>query len=245
MSTLLIAGFAIGGICVAVAQQVVIAAFRARSGHKPDGGLSCTHHSTRTIVSTWVGRCSRCGQQLGPPFVVIAPVTAVLLTATCYCVHPWPLLAAATWLAIWAVPLAFIDARDHRLPDILTGPAYAGVMVALILAAATVNAWASMVRATLGGAILAGCYLAAALIKPGEMGLGDAKVAASAGSLMAWFSWEAVLAGTAASLVMAAGYGLVLLAARRATLKTHIAYGPALVAGTFLTVMLVSRGHTH
>jgi prepilin signal peptidase PulO-like enzyme (type II secretory pathway) len=43
------------------------------------------------------------------------------------------------------------------------------------------------------------------------------------------------------ALVLAAGYGLVLLAGRRATPKTTIAYGPALVAGTLLAVMLAAR----
>jgi leader peptidase (prepilin peptidase)/N-methyltransferase len=187
---------------------------------------------------------ARYGQRQPPPLVVIGSTTAVLLGVTGYCVHSWAVLVATGWFVICAVPLAFIDARLHRLPDVLTGPAYAGVMVCLIVAAATMNAWVSLGRAVLGGAILASCYLAVAVISRGQIGLGDVKAAASAGSLMAWFSWQTVLAGTAASLVLAAGYGLVLLAARRATLKTHIAYGPALVAGTLLTVMLASHAHT-
>jgi leader peptidase (prepilin peptidase) / N-methyltransferase len=155
--------------------------------------------------------------------------------------HPWPVAAAAGWLVICGVPLAVIDAREHRLPDVLTGAAYAGVMTLLTVAAGTMNAWQSLGRAALGGAILAGCYFAAALLKPGHIGLGDGKASASAGSLMAWYSWQTVLDGTLFALVLAASYGLVLLAGRRVTLKTGIAYGPALFAGTLLAVMLAAR----
>jgi leader peptidase (prepilin peptidase)/N-methyltransferase len=172
-------------------------------------------------------------------------VTAVLLADVSYGVHPWPVAAATGWLVICGVPLAFIDAREHRLPDVLTGPAFAGVMAFLVVAAATTGAWHSLARAALGGAILAACYFAAALARPGQVGLGDCKAAASAGSLMAWFGWGTLLDGTFASLVLAAVYGLALLACRRATLKTHIAYGPAMFAGSVLAVMLTAGVWTH
>jgi leader peptidase (prepilin peptidase)/N-methyltransferase len=174
-----------------------------------------------------------------------AGVTAVLLAAVGYGVHPWPVAAAARWLVICGVPLAFIDLREQRLPDVLTGAAYTGVMALLTVAAGATDAWHSLARAALGGAILAACYFAAALLRPGQVGLGDSKAAASAGSLMAWFGWSTLLDGTFASLALAAVYGLALLACRRATLKTHIAYGPALIAGSLLAVMLTAGAWVH
>jgi leader peptidase (prepilin peptidase) / N-methyltransferase len=176
-----------------------------------------------------------------PPLLLTGAVTAALLAAVSYRLHPWPVAAAAGWMVICGVPLAFIDVREHRLPDALTGAALAGVITFLTVAAGAMSAWQSLGRAALGGAILAGCYFSAALLKPGHIGLGDGKAAASAGSLMAWFSWRTVLGGTLFALVLAAGYGLVLLAGRRATIKTGIAYGPALVAGTLLAVMLAAH----
>jgi leader peptidase (prepilin peptidase) / N-methyltransferase len=184
-----------------------------------------------------IARFPKRGRKLALPLLSTGTVTALLLAAVSYRVHPWPVAAAAGWLVICGVPLAIIDAREHRLPDVLTGAAFAGVMTFLAAAAWTLSAWQSLGRAALGGAILAGCYFAAALLKPGHIGLGDGKAAASAGSLMAWCSWQTVLGGTLFALLLAAGYGLVLLAARRATLKTGIAYGPALVAGTLLAVL--------
>jgi leader peptidase (prepilin peptidase) / N-methyltransferase len=188
-----------------------------------------------------IAKCRECGRKLAPPLLLTGAVTALLLAGVSYRVHPWPVAAAAGWLVICGVPLAIIDAREHRLPDPLTGAAFAGVMTFLTVAAWTLSAWQSLGRAALGGAILAGCYFSAALLKPGHIGLGDGKAAASAGSLMAWYSWQTILGGTLFALLLAAGYGLVLLAGRRATLKTGIAYGPALFAGTLLAVMLAAH----
>jgi leader peptidase (prepilin peptidase) / N-methyltransferase len=213
MSAFVIGGSAIGGFAVAGPQRAVIAFFRSQER----------------------------GRKLVPPLLLTGAVTALLLAAVSYRVHPWPVAAAAGWLVICGVPLALIDAREHRLPDVLTGAALAGVMTFLAVAAGTMSAWQSLGRAALGGATLAGCYFAAALLKPGHIGLGDGKAAASAGGLMAWFSWQTVLSGTFFALVLAAGYGLVLLAGRRATFKAGIAYGPALITGTLLAVMLAAH----
>jgi leader peptidase (prepilin peptidase) / N-methyltransferase len=74
------------------------------------------------------------------------------------------------------------------------------------------------------------------------MGMGDCKTAVSCGTLLAWFSWQAVLAGTFSALLLAAASGAVLMASRRATLQTRIPFGPALLAGTLLSVLLTAHG---
>jgi leader peptidase (prepilin peptidase)/N-methyltransferase len=146
-------------------------------------------------------------------------------------------LAAACWLALCAVPLAFIDAAVHRLPDLLTAPAYAGTAVFLLLAAATSGHWPNLVRAVLGGIALAGFYLALILINPSGMGLGDSKMAASLGSLLAWSGWSTLLAGAFAGFLLAAVCGVALLASGRATRKQHLPFGPFMIAGAFAVIL--------
>jgi leader peptidase (prepilin peptidase)/N-methyltransferase len=92
----------------------------------------------------------------------------------------------------------------------------------------------------LGGLALTGCYLALAVISHSAMGLGDVKLAASLGSLLAWFSWYALLAGTFAGFLLAAVYGISLLIARRATRKHQIPFGPFMIAGTFAAILAVA-----
>jgi leader peptidase (prepilin peptidase)/N-methyltransferase len=67
--------------------------------------------------------------------------------------------------------------------------------------------------------------------------LGDAKLAASLGTMLAWLGWPTLLVGTFVSFLLAAVYGLALLVARRVTLKQRIPFGPFMIAGTFLALL--------
>jgi len=158
----------------------------------------------------------------------------ILLGALAARVHPALVLAAACWLAACALPLAFIDAAVRRLPDPLTIPAYAGT--ALLLA--TSGHWPTLLRAALGGLALAGFYLVLLLISPSAMGLGDVKLAASLGTLLAWFGWRTLIAGGAAGFLLGGLAGIAVLASGHATRKQHIPFGPVMIAGAFLVILL-------
>ena len=175
---------------------------------------------------------------VAPPVLAVAVTTAVLFGALATRVHPGLVLAAACWLAACAVPLAFIDAAVRRLPDRLTIPAYAGTAALLLLAAAVSGHWPILLRAALGGLALAGFYLALLLISPAAMGLGDVKLAASLGTLLAWFGWRTLIAGGFAGFALAGVFGVALLASRRATRKQHIPFGPFMILGAFLVILL-------
>ena len=166
-----------------------------------------------------------------------ARVDPVLLGALAARVHPGLVLAAACWLAACAVPLAFVDAAVRRLPDPLTGAAYAGTVALLLLAAAASGPWPALPRAVLGGLALAGFYLLLMVISPSGMSLGDVKLAASLGTLLAWFSWRLLIGGGFAGFVLAAIYGIALLISGRATRKQKIPFGPFMIAGAFLVIL--------
>jgi leader peptidase (prepilin peptidase) / N-methyltransferase len=168
--------------------------------------------------------------------------TAVLFGLLAAGVGAAVVLAALCWLGGCAVPLALIDARTRRLPDPLTAAAYAGTLALLVVAAAAGGHWPELGRAAAGGAVLAGCLLALALIGPGAVGLGDVKLAASAGTALGWYGWRVLLTGPFAGLLLAALYGLVLLALRRATLRQQIPFGPFLLAGTFAAIIAAAVG---
>jgi hypothetical protein len=69
-------------------------------------------------------------------------------------------LAALAWLALIAVPLAFIDAAVQRLPDLLTISAFTGTLALLAAAGGTAHQPWPLVRAVIGAGALAGFYLA-------------------------------------------------------------------------------------
>jgi leader peptidase (prepilin peptidase) / N-methyltransferase len=176
----------------------------------------------------------------GPPSLALGLTTAVLLGALASRVHPGLVLAAACWLAICCIPLAWIDVAVCRLPDALTGPAYAGTIAVLLAAAVASGHWHLLIRAVLGGLALTGCYLALAVISHSALGLGDVKLAASLGSLLAWFSWNMLLDGAFAGFLLAAVYGIALLIGHRATRKQQIPFGPFMIAGTFAVILILA-----
>jgi leader peptidase (prepilin peptidase) / N-methyltransferase len=181
-----------------------------------------------------------------PHWLTVASCTAVLFAGLTARIGPGFVLAAYCWLAVATVPLAWIDALVHRLPDVLTGAAYAGTLLLLLAAAAHGGDWGNLVRGIAGGLAVAAAYLALVFIRPAGMGLGDVKLSASLGTALAWLGWGALLAGTLAGFVLAACYGVVLLASRRATVKQQIPLGPFLIAGTFLALLVLGHGsHLH
>lgn len=182
-----------------------------------------------------------------PPWPVSGAVTAILLAALAARLQPSALhtalvLAAACWLAVCAVPLAFTDAAVRRLPDPLTGAACAGPLVLLLTAAAATGPWSALLRAVLGGLALAGFYFLLVLIAPSGMGLGDVKLAAGLGVLLAWFGWPTLLAGGVAGFGLAGLYGTALLVTRRATRKHQLPFGPFMIAGALAVLLAWPAG---
>ena len=176
-----------------------------------------------------------------PPALAAGAVTAVLFGALAARVHPALVLAAACWLTACAVPLACTDIAVQRLPDPLTGAAYAGTAVLLLIAAAAGGPWSALVRALLGGLALAGFYLLLVVISPSGMSLGDVKLAASLGTLLAWFGWRLLIAGGLAGLWLGALCAAALLVSRRAGRKQLIPFGPFMIAGAVLAVLVWPR----
>jgi len=73
------------------------------------------------------------------------------------------------------------------------------------------------------------------------MSLGDVKLAASLGTLLAWFGWRLLLAGGFAGFLLAGIYGSAVLASGRATRKQPIPFGPFMIAGAVLAVVAWPR----
>jgi leader peptidase (prepilin peptidase)/N-methyltransferase len=147
-------------------------------------------------------------------------------------------LAALVWLALLAVPLAFIDIAVRRLPDPLTATACAGTVALLAVAAFTSHQPAHLGRAVIGGTVLACFYLVLSVVPGGGMGLGDSKLAASVGAALGWISWQALLTGTFAAFALAAVYGGALLVLHRATRTSHLPLGPFILVGALAAIAL-------
>lgn len=242
MNPLLIAGLMLAGSVAGWYQRALIARYAVPAGGPAQRSPAHDEHARGRRWLPWPrpapagGGPAGCGRT-GPPALAVGATTAVLLGILAARVHPGLVLAAACWLVIWAVPLAFIDVAVHRLPDALTAPAYAGIATLLLLAAATSGRWADLLRAGAGGLALAGFYIALIFINPSGMGMGDTKMSASTGTLLAWLGWGTLVTGAVAGFVLGGLYGLGLLALRGTPRKQQIPFGPFMIVGAFLVIL--------
>ncbi|MFV2118333.1 prepilin peptidase, partial [Streptomyces sp. Act-28] len=163
------------------------------------------------------------------------------------------LLAAATgWrpeLAVWlllapfALLLSAVDRRVHRLPDRLTLPLAAAVPLLLGVVALLPARTGSWRLSVLGALALGGAYLVLFLVNPNGMGFGDVKLAFPLGAALGWYGWSTLMAGAFAGFLLGAAYGLGLVVRRRATRRSAIPFGPFMIAGALLGLLLGALAH--
>jgi leader peptidase (prepilin peptidase) / N-methyltransferase len=182
-------------------------------------------------------RCAHCGRALGVP-AVYELATAAVLALLLGRFGGAPVAPALGFLGALGVALAAIDVGVQRLPDRLTLPAYPVMIVLLAGAALAGHDLAALVHALLGGLVMAAGYLLLGLARPGQLGGGDIKLAGLAGLVLGWLGWYTLLLGAALGFVLAAVASLALLAARRVTLRSAISFGPYLLAGALVAILL-------
>ncbi|MFI7317747.1 prepilin peptidase [Streptomyces venezuelae] len=192
-------------------------------------------------LGRWLG-LARCGREggagYGPRTSATTVTTALVCAALAATTGTRPELAVWLLLAPVGVLLALVDFTVHRLPDVLTLP-LAAASPALLGAVTLVPEQAGSWKASLYGALaLAGAYFILFLINPNGMGFGDVKLALSLGAVLGWYGWGVLMIGTFAGFLLASLYGAALVVARRASRKTAIPFGPFLIGGAFVGLLL-------
>lgn len=148
-------------------------------------------------------------------------------------------LAAYLYFAVVGVMLTAVDVALHRLPDPLTLPSYLVVAALLGLAAPfTPHGGDHYLHALIGMAVLLGLYFVQWLIVPTQIGFGDVKLSGVLGLYLGWLGFSAWVAGVFAMFLLGGVFSVVLLLARRATRKTSIAFGPFMLGGALIAILL-------
>lgn len=190
------------------------------------------------------GRCGACGTRIGAPPFLVEVAAAVALVGILLALGRLSIvetLAVAWWVG-WSIPLAFVDAAVHRLPERLAYPAAVGVATVLALAVATgqpeLGQLARALAAGLGTAVVF-AVLTFALGRLGP-GLGDAKLMLSTATLLGWFGWEVLAVGLAAGLVFQGLLATGILLTGRSKRITHVPMGPFLIGGAAAAIAIAS-----
>jgi leader peptidase (prepilin peptidase)/N-methyltransferase len=173
--------------------------------------------------------------------VVLSVITAVALAALCARLVPDPharyAVPAFVGLAAVGVALAVIDLDTHRLPNAITLPAYPLMVLLLGVGSWLAGDWQALLRAGLAGVAALALYGALGLAAPQGLGFGDVKLAGLLGLALGWLSWTAAVVGMALGFLVGAVVSLALVAARRASLRTELPYGPWMLTGAWLAVL--------
>ena len=136
--------------------------------------------------------------------------------------------AGSAAVVAWAVALSVIDLTRRRLPNILTLPGAAAILIGCAL-------FGRGPAALLGAVALGTVYLAVHLVDPAGMGGGDVKLAVGLGALTGALGTPVwLLAALGAPLLTAVAGTIAALRAR----GRGIPHGPSMCAASLLAAAL-------
>ena len=150
----------------------------------------------------------------------------------------WWVAAGYLYFAVISVVLTVIDVRSHRLPNVIVLPSYLVTAAILTMACLTGQPWQSLLRAGIAAVSLFAFYLLFRLIDRGWIGGGDVKLAGLLGAYLGWISGNAVILGVAAAFLCGGLWAAFLLLRRRANRHTRVAFGPWMILGAWIGILL-------
>jgi leader peptidase (prepilin peptidase)/N-methyltransferase len=211
-------------------------------------------------VLSWLalrGRCRDCHAPISARYPLVEAATAIAFAA----IAVWTdrldtvdgagralLTATLCCFAAVSIALSLIDLGTQRLPDAIVGPAYLLLPGLLIATCAGTGDGRALLRSALGTLALLAGYYAVHLVRPDGMGFGDVKLAGIIGMLTAYRGWDAFVVGAFAAFVLAGAYGTVLLCTGRATRGSGLPFGPWMLLGGWLGLLVgtpLARGYLH
>lgn len=149
--------------------------------------------------------------------------------------HDFTVLVFGLLIAV-GLRLLLIDIDTHLLPSSIVYRATALALPLLFVAA--INDSAGSVSGMLLGALFMVCVMKVLkVLSRGDLGGGDVTVSVLLGLYLGWLSLESVVTALVTAFASAGLFALLLLTLRRAGRRTHIAFGPFLIAGTLFAVL--------
>ena len=136
------------------------------------------------------------------------------------------------WFGGWALALAAVDIREHRLPNRMVAVAFLGCVV-LTGVLAIASADGRVLLRALGASAVAVLAFAVAHIL-GGMGMGDVKFAAVTGWVLGTIGWSAVWWGHLLGFVAAGVVVVVGLVISRMHRRTAVPFGPFMGLGSLV-----------
>lgn len=250
-----VVGLAVGSFVNVVAHRVPLGLSVTRPPSAcPGCGAEIGPRDNIPVVS-WLllgGKCRACGMGIGVRYPLVELATAGLWAATPYVVGLTAMLPAYLWFFSVTIALVATDLEHHRLPNrIVLHGTWVGL---LLLAGGALLGGSEPVRighAITGGAAWFALMLAIALVARGGFGFGDVKVAFLLGAFVSfqpgladaeWFdALGSVGVAIVGSFLIGGVVAIGLMVSRRTDRRAEMAFGPAMIAASWIAVVWGDR----
>jgi leader peptidase (prepilin peptidase) / N-methyltransferase len=174
-----------------------------------------------------------------PQFAVLSAAVSAAAVAGSLAVVPAGTRPAWAVVGTCGVLLALIDASTTWLPLPLSQASWLLMALAILLGWPLSGDWRLVLRALAGAAIAGGLYLLVWLVARGGFGFGDVRFAPLLGAASAACSWQLLVWALTLGTLAGGVQGLIRLIARQ---PGAFPYAPAMVAGSYLAVVVDSLG---
>lgn len=186
-------------------------------------------------------RCPHCGQSINQGALISLVTAAVAVGFYSTLGWSWLLVPFILFLTLTAA-LGTTDIRAMRIVNRLNIPGSAVVVAVLSLVALLGEQYNPLLRGLAGGgAYFAGALLLFIVVRGNGFGAGDVKLAPVLGVFTAFLGWDTLgtaLFGTAVIGGVVAVFALLFMAAKR---DTELPYGPAMILGAWLAIVLADQ----
>lgn len=148
------------------------------------------------------------------------------------------LLIGGAAFAICGLALSLIDLREHRLPNRIIYPWTGFTLALLVLVSLLLQDILGLARGLAAGLAWGIGFLLIRVISRTGLGMGDVKLAVVLGLYSGYLGWEVLASAVVLTFLLGGLLSLGLLITRRATASTHIPFGPFMVVGTAIALII-------
>ncbi|WP_074688369.1 prepilin peptidase [Kandleria vitulina] len=180
-------------------------------------------------VVSWImlrGRCRYCGSKIGlrTPLIELMGGSIALICFNRYFMSPVVLLNFSLFMVLLAI--TFIDIDTMTIPDELV------ISVGILAIISIFVSDVTMIDRIIGFFCVSLPMLGICFIKDGAFGGGDIKLTAVLGFFM---GYKLLLVGMFIAIVLAGIWAIFLLVTHNIKLQEHMAFGPFICIGTFIS----------
>jgi len=187
-------------------------------------------------------RCSQCGRSISrEPFVAVVSALVAMGFANTIGIA-WPLVPYFGFLLL-SMALLVTDLEEFRIVDRLNLRGSAVLVVGLGISALINGSLDSLWRGLLGAvAYFTGATALWLLVRGRGFGAGDVKLAPQLGLFAAFVSWGTLGWAVFATALIGGVIALGMIALGAAKIKTELPYGPPMVIGAWMAIVMAGIG---